>query len=198
MDDTFIHGSAVIDQPCRIGAGTRIWHFCHVMPGARIGAGCVLGQNVFVGADVVIGDGCKIQNNVSIFTGVTLEERVFVGPSAVFTNVRTPRAEVKRNTPEDRDLTRIREGATIGANATVICGVTVGLYGFVGAGSVVTRAVLDHALTVGNPARQVGWACSCGIKLARRWEPLADTVGFGCPGCSRFFRLSDGILSPED
>jgi UDP-2-acetamido-3-amino-2,3-dideoxy-glucuronate N-acetyltransferase len=167
------HASAVIDEGATIGAGTKIWHFCHVMTGARIGARCVLGQNVFVAAGAVVGDGCHIQNNVSIYDGVVLEEDVFVGPSAVFTNVRTPRAAVSRKGAYV--TTRVGRGATIGANATLVCGVAIGEFAFVGAGAVVTRDVEAHALVTGVPARRTGWACACGEVL---WS-----LGVVCAAC---------------
>jgi UDP-2-acetamido-3-amino-2,3-dideoxy-glucuronate N-acetyltransferase len=157
------HPSAILDPGCTIGDGTRIWHFCHVMTGARIGRGCSLGQNVFVGKDVVIGDNAKIQNNVSVYEGVVLEDDVFCGPSMVFTNVLNPRSHVSRKS-EFRP-TLVRRGATLGANSTVVCGHTVGRYAFVGAGAVVTRDVPDHALVLGAPARIEGWMCQCGVRL---------------------------------
>ncbi|HVV50272.1 MAG TPA: acyltransferase [Polyangia bacterium] len=154
------HPTAVVDRGARVGAGTRIWHFCHLMPGARVGARCVLGQNVFVAGGVQIGDGCRIQNNVSLYDGVVLEDGVFVGPSAVFTNVRHPRAAVDRRGAFER--TRVGAGATIGANATIVCGVTIGAYALVGAGAVVTRDVAPHAVVTGVPARRTAWICRCG------------------------------------
>jgi UDP-2-acetamido-3-amino-2,3-dideoxy-glucuronate N-acetyltransferase len=161
----FVHPTAVIDKPASIGAGTKIWHFCHVMPGAVIGDRCSLGQNVFVAANVRIGDGCKIQNNVSVYEGVILEDDVFCGPSMVFTNVRIPRSHVPRNTSDDYAKTLVRRGATIGANATIVCGVSIGEYAFVGAGAVVTKDVPSHALVYGNPATVHGYACLCGERL---------------------------------
>ncbi len=158
-----IHPSAYVDPPVEIGAGTRIWHFCHVLPHARIGCDCVLGQNVMVGSGVVIGDRCKIQNNVSLYTGVTLEDGVFCGPSCVFTNVVNPRAEIERKT--EFRATLVRRGATIGANATIVCGVELGAYCFVAAGAVVTRPVAAHALVAGVPARRIGWMSHAGLRL---------------------------------
>jgi len=154
------HPTALVDRGARVGAGTKIWHFGHVMAGAWIGPRCVLGQNVFVGSKVRIGAGCRIQNNVSIYDGVVLEDEVFVGPSAVFTNVRTPRAAVDRRAELARTL--VGRGATIGANATIVCGATIGPYAFVGAGAVVTSDVAPHAVMTGVPARRTGWICRCG------------------------------------
>lgn len=159
------HPTAVIDRGARVGAGTKIWHFCHVMAGARVGAQCVLGQNVFVAASAVIGDGCRIQNNVSIYDGVALADDVFVGPSAVFTNVRNPRAAVERKAAIEP--TSVGRGATIGANATIVCGARIGEFAFVAAGAVVTRDVAPHAVMAGVPARRTGWICRCGNRIGR-------------------------------
>lgn len=159
----FVHPTAVVDEGASIGEGTKVWHFSHVMPGARIGRACVLGQNVFVGAGVVIGDGVKIQNNVSVYEGVTLEDDVFCGPSCVFTNVGNPRSAVPRK--HELARTRVRRGATIGANATIVCGVTIGRWAFVAAGAVVTRDVAELALMMGAPARRVGWVSRRGRRL---------------------------------
>lgn len=164
----FAHPTAVIDEPCQIGEGTKIWHFSHVMPNARIGQGCNIGQNVFVGAGVKIGRNVKIQNNVSVYEGVELEDNVFCGPSMVFTNVNTPRSAVNRKGEYERTL--VREGATLGANCVIVCGATLGKNCFIGAGAVVTHNVKDHALMVGSPARQTGWMCACGEKLSGELE----------------------------
>ncbi|HUQ03117.1 MAG TPA: DapH/DapD/GlmU-related protein [Kofleriaceae bacterium] len=170
-----IHPTAVVERGASIGAGTRIWHFAHVMPGAKIGAGCVVGHGCYIGK-VTIGNGCRIQNHVSVFDGVTLEDEVLLGPSCVFTNVKHPRAHVSRR--EEFEPTRVGRGATIGANATVVCGVTIGAYAFVGAGAAVAADVAPHALVVGVPARWIGWACRCG-------ERLPGFDGTGTTVCSR-------------
>ncbi len=179
-----IHPTAVVDAGARIGARTRIWHFCHVMGGARIGSDCVLGQNVFVGRGVAVGAGSKIQNNVSVYEGVTIGRRCFLGPSVVFTNVRAPRAEVERK--EAFLPTLVRDGATLGANATILCGTKIGRYALVGAGAVVTRDVPDHALVCGVPARPRGWVCRCGVPL---------DAALRCPDCGRRYRLRRGRLA---
>jgi len=176
LGDDQIHPTAVVDPGAQIGAGTRVWHFCHVMAGARIGPGCVLGQNVFVGREVAIGEGTRIQNNVSVYEGVRIGRRCFIGPSAVFTNVRTPRAEVERK--DAFEATVVGDGATIGANATIVCGASIGSYAVVGAGAVVTGDVADHRLVHGVPARERGWACRCGAVLG---------PDLGCPDCGRAY-----------
>ena len=163
--DAFIHPSAIVDSGAKIGPGTKVWHFTHVMPGARIGSNCVLGQNLYVANQVVIGNHVKIQNNVSIYEGVTLEDYVFCGPSMVFTNVRTPRSAYPRNTSDDCSPTHVRHGASIGANATVVCGLTIGRWAFVAAGAVVTKDVPDYALVAGVPARIIGWVSEAGLTL---------------------------------
>jgi UDP-2-acetamido-3-amino-2,3-dideoxy-glucuronate N-acetyltransferase len=170
----FVDPSAVVDQPCEIGDGTKIWHFSHVMKNSKIGRECNFGQNVHVASGVLIGNNVKIQNNVSLYAGVELEDDVFCGPSMVFTNVLTPRSHVNRKAEYQRTL--VKRGATLGANSTIVCGVTVGRYAFVGAGAVVTKDVPDHALVVGVPARQIGWACQCGVRLEANgdfWECAA-------------------------
>ena len=180
-DDAFIHESSYIDDEVEIGAGSKIWHFCHICSNSRIGANCTVGQNVCIGPDVTIGNGCKIQNNVSVYKGVVLEDDVFCGPSMVFTNVYNPRAHVQRMSEARKTL--VRQGATLGANCTVVCGVTVGRYAFVGAGSVVTKDVPDHALVYGNPARCKGWVCTCGEKLS---------VELRCPRCASCYQIEHG------
>jgi len=162
--DYFAHESAYVDQPCEIGQGTKIWHFCHIMKDAKIGAGCTLGQNVLVASDVVIGDNVKVQNNVAIYTGVIIEDDVFLGPSCVLTNVTNPRSQIVRRDLYERTL--LRRGATVGANATIVCGVELGRYSFIGAGAVVTDDVPDYALVQGVPARPVGWISRHGVPLA--------------------------------
>mgnify|MGYP001770937281 CR=1 FL=1 len=163
--DWWKHESAYVDEGARIGRGTKIWHFSHVMSGAEIGENCTLGQNVFVARNVKIGNNVKIQNNVSVYEGVILEDYVFCGPSMVFTNVRTPRSAYPRNTSDDYLRTLVKKGATIGANATIVCGVTIGEWAFVAAGAVVTRDVPSYALVAGVPARIIGWTCECGTPL---------------------------------
>lgn len=196
----FAHPSAVIDPGANIGSGTKIWHFCHVMPGARVGSDCSLGQNVFVGGAAVIGARCRIQNNVSVYDGVELEEEVFVGPSVVFTNVVAPRAFASVS-PAQYLRTRVGRGATIGANATIVCGVALGAYAFVGAGAVVTRDVPAHALVAGVPARVQGWVCRCGVRLqgaranraggGRSGERRrADRDAWTCGACGARYRLA--------
>jgi UDP-2-acetamido-3-amino-2,3-dideoxy-glucuronate N-acetyltransferase len=177
----YVHETSVIDKPSRIGKGTRIWHFCHLMPGVTIGERCILGQNTFVSAGVRIGNNVKIQNNVSIFEGVVIEDDVFCGPSCVFTNVINPRAHVARH---DEFLpTIVKQGATIGANATILCGLNIGRFAFIGAGAVVTRDVPDYALVYGNPARIKGWRCQCGEKISFNGGNEAK-----CSACARVYR----------
>jgi UDP-2-acetamido-3-amino-2,3-dideoxy-glucuronate N-acetyltransferase len=189
MTKKSIHESAYVDKGAKVGAGTRIWHFCHVMPGAVIGERCSLGQNVVVMNGVRIGNNVKIQNNVSVYEGVELEDDVFCGPSMVFTNVVNPRSHVSRKKEYKRTL--VRRGATIGANATIICGVTLGEYAFIGAGSVITRDVLPYALMVGVPARKTGWMCQCG-------ERLPDTNPERCAVCETRYKLSGNQLRRDE
>lgn len=185
MAGYFVHESSYVDEGVEIGEGTRIWHFCHVMGPSRIGRNCSIGQNVFIARNVVIGDNVKIQNNVSVYEGVTLEDDVFCGPSMVFTNVRTPRSAFPRNRSEEYVPTRVKRGASIGANATVVCGVTIGEWAFVAAGAVVTHDVPPYGLVAGVPARLVGWACACGLRLS------FDADEAACRACGRRYRMLD-------
>jgi UDP-2-acetamido-3-amino-2,3-dideoxy-glucuronate N-acetyltransferase len=184
MSDFFCHETAIVDAGVEIGSGSKIWHFAHVLSGSKIGANCNLGQNVMVGPNVRIGNGCKVQNNVAVYEGVTLEDDVFCGPSMVFTNVLLPRAHVSRRS--EFLPTLIKRGASIGANATIVCGHTVGAYAMIGAGAVVTRDVPDFALMIGAPARRIGWVSRSGERLK------ADLV---CPRTGENYRLENGKLS---
>lgn len=187
-DDVFIHESAYVDQPSTIGAGTKVWHFCHILENTVIGENCSLGQNVMVGPDVRIGNGCKIQNNVSIYKGVELEDDVFCAPSCVFTNVINPRSEIVRKDKLGRTL--VKRGATVGANATIVCGHTLGQYCFIAAGAVVAADVPDYALMAGVPARRLGWMSRAGLRLG------PDLV---CPhDGSRYRETDDGRLEMLD
>lgn len=185
----FIHPTAIIDEPCEIGEGTKIWHFCHIMKGAKIGKNCVIGQNVFIGKGVKIGNNVKIQNNVSVYEGVILEDDVFCGPSMVFTNVLNPRSHIPRK--HEFKQTIVKKGATIGANATIICGHTIGEYAFIGAGAVVTKDVPPYALVIGNPAKITGWMCECGTKL----QFASDTAV--CPACGKKYKKENGLVKEE-
>lgn len=185
-----VHPSAIVDEGAQLGEGTQVWHFSHVCSGARIGAGCSLGQNVFVGNDVQIGRGVKIQNNVSVYDAVTLEDEVFCGPSMVFTNVYNPRAAVPRKAEYRRTL--VKRGATLGANCTIVCGVTIGAHAFVGAGAVVNRDVPDFALMLGVPARQAGWMSRHGERLAL---PLSGDAEARCPATGERYALRDGVCT---
>ena len=184
----FAHETAVIDDGCQIGAGTKIWHFSHLMPGCTLGKNCNIGQNVVISPQVVLGHNVKAQNNVSIYTGVTCEDDVFLGPSMVFTNVINPRSAVNRR--DNYLRTHVGQGASIGANATIVCGHNIGAYAFIGAGAVVTKPVPDFALVVGNPARQIGWMSEFGHRLQ------FDTDGRAtCPESGQKYQLSNAIVT---
>lgn len=187
----FAHETALIDQPCTIGEGTKIWHWVHVMAGAVIGSSCVLGQNVYVGSKVRLGNNVRVQNNVSIYDNVTLEDDVFCGPSMVFTNVINPRSHVQRK--DEYQSTHVHRGASIGANATIVCGNEIGEYAFIGAGSVVTKSVPAYALMVGVPARQVGWVSKAGHRLQFDAEGHAH-----CPETGARYRLQEGAVVALD
>jgi len=188
MGEYFAHETAVIDEGCSIGQGTKIWHFSHVMPGAEIGENCNIGQNVVISPGVKLGRQCKVQNNVSIYEGVTCDEDVFLGPSMVFTNVTNPRSAVNRRGEYSR--THVGRGASIGANATIVCGHDIGEFAFIGAGAVVTKTIPAYALVVGNPARQMGWMSEYGEKLEFDAEGWAT-----CPGSGEKYRLEEGKVS---
>ncbi|MDM8006723.1 MAG: acyltransferase [Phycisphaerae bacterium] len=183
-----VHESSYVDEGAVVGEGTRVWHFSHIMEGCRIGRSCSFGQNVLVSSKVNIGDNVKVQNNVSIYDNVTLEDDVFCGPSMVFTNVVNPRSHVSRK--DEYKATLVKRGATIGANATIVCGHTIGEYAFIGAGAVVTGDVPAYALVYGNPARQHGWMCQCGVRLD------SGTDRFCCPACGDPYELAGGVLRP--
>jgi UDP-2-acetamido-3-amino-2,3-dideoxy-glucuronate N-acetyltransferase len=179
-DPYFAQSTAVVDDKVKIGAGTKIWHFSHILPGSSLGERCNIGQNVVIGPDVTVGNNCKIQNNVSVFKGVTLEDDVFCGPSMVFTNVHNPRSAIRRM--DELRTTLVKKGATLGANCTIVCGNSIGRYSFVGAGAVVTKDVADYAIMAGNPARQIGWMCECGTRLKEN---------LGCDACGKTYRKRD-------
>jgi UDP-2-acetamido-3-amino-2,3-dideoxy-glucuronate N-acetyltransferase len=187
----FVHESAVVDDGATIGKDTKIWHFSHIYGGAKIGERCVLGQNVMVDDEVVLGDGCKIQNNVSLYKPVVLEENVFCGPSCVFTNVKNPRAFINRKS--EFLETRVKKGAAIGANATIVCGVTLGCFCFIGAGALVTRDVKDYELILGVPGRSAGWMCECGLRL----NEVAEGEAASCE-CGKSYFFEKGILKQNE
>ncbi len=183
----FIHSTSCIGDGAKIGYGTKIWHFCHIRKDASIGEKCVIGQNVMVGEGVVIGDRCKIQNNVSVYERVTIEDDVFLGPSCVFTNVYNPRAFIERK--KEFRPTLVKKGASVGANATIVCGNNIGQYAFVGAGAVVKDEVADYAVVAGVPAKQIGWICKCGIKLSFKDNDVAQ-----CEACGNKYKLDNNII----
>jgi UDP-2-acetamido-3-amino-2,3-dideoxy-glucuronate N-acetyltransferase len=187
-NDFYVHPSSFVDDGSEIGKGTKIWHFSHIMPNCKIGENCNIGQNVVISPGVVLGDNVKVQNNVSVYTGVECEDDVFLGPSMVFTNVINPRSAINRKNEYAKTL--VKKGATIGANATIICGHTIGRYAFIGAGSVVTRNVPDFGLMVGNPARQTGWMSTFGHKLQFNQEGIAV-----CEESGEKYKLKDGVVS---
>src|SRR5690349_17306753 len=191
--DYFVHASSFVDEGAQVGAGTKIWHFCHVLASARIGKDCGLGQNVYVGK-AVLGDGVRVQNNVSIYDGVVLEDHVFCGPSMVFTNVINPRAEVSRK--DEYKPTLVKRGATLGANSTIVCGATLGEYCFVGAGAVVRGDVPAYALMLGVPARRAGWMCKCGVRLAAPAD-LGAREQVVCTACGTAYEEKAGVLAPR-
>lgn len=183
----FIHPSAIIDAGAQIGVGTKVWHFCHLMPTCRVGERCTIGQNVYIDNNAVIGNGVKIQNNVSVYNGVVIEDDVFLGPSMVFTNVINPRSFIERK--DEFKKTIVRKGATIGANATILCGIEIGSYAMIGAGAVVVKNVLAYAIMTGNPARQSGWISEAGMKLN------FDAEGYAlCPQTSKKYKLENGFV----
>ncbi len=190
--NVFVHESSYVDEPCEIGEGTKIWHFCHIMQNCVIGERCNIGQNVVVSPGVRIGSNCKIQNNVSIYTGVILEDDVFCGPSMVFTNVVNPRSAVVRR--DEYRQTLVKRGASLGANSTIVCGHTIGAHAFIGAGAVVTKDVPDYALVVGNPARIVGWMCACGVKLPLTTNQDGKAT---CAACGRSYSKKGLEVSEE-
>jgi len=188
MQDYFVHSSSFVDEGAEVGKGTRIWHFSHVMPGAHVGSGCNLGQNVMIASGVFVGDNVKVQNNVSIYGGTTIEDDVFLGPSCVLTNVTNPRSQVNRQTLYEHTL--IRKGATIGANATVVCGITIGRYAFIAAGTVIAKDVPDYALIMGVPGRQAGWMSRHGHRLD---NPDSDGIMI-CPESGFRYQISGNGL----
>ncbi|OPJ65037.1 acyltransferase [Clostridium oryzae] len=185
----YVHESSYIDPGCSIGAGTHIWHFSHLMSGTVIGEKCNIGQNVFIASDVILGNGVKVQNNVSIYAGVVCEDDVFLGPSCVFTNVINPRSFIEKKNEFKKTI--IKKGASIGANSTIICGVTIGSYALVGAGAVVTKNVPDYSMVIGNPARVRGYVCVCGEKLLTQTEQDAELK---CRVCGKKYAFKDNVL----
>ncbi len=191
MNNYYAHPSSYIDEPCNIGNGVRIWHFCHIMPNCVIGENCNIGQNVMIGKGVLLGNNVKVQNNVSVYEGITCEDNVFIGPSVVFTNVVNPRSAISRK--HEFKQTLIRQGATIGANATILCGIIVGEYAFIGAGAVVTKSVPAYALVTGNPAKQTGWMSEHGYKLSFTGESIAI-----CQATGDMYVLESGVVQKRE
>jgi UDP-2-acetamido-3-amino-2,3-dideoxy-glucuronate N-acetyltransferase len=191
MADTniFIHPTAIVDDGAQIGPGTKVWHFCHLMPLSKVGDDCIIGQNVYIDNNAVVGNRVKIQNNVSVYNGVIVEDDVFLGPSMVFTNVINPRSFIERK--QEFKKTIVHKGATVGANATIICGIEIGVYAMIGAGAVVTKNVLPYALMTGNPARQTGWVSEAGMKLHFNTAGIAT-----CTHSNRIYTLKNGIVDP--
>lgn len=188
--DYFVHESSYVDEPCEIGEGTKIWHFSHIMKDSKIGERCNIGQNVVISPNVILGNNVKIQNNVSVYTGVICEDDVFLGPSCVFTNVINPRSFIERK--EEYKQTIVKKGASIGANATIVCGYNIGRYAFIGAGAVVTKDVPDYALVVGNPARIIGYVCECGNRLEK------TNNEYKCSICNKEYQTSKESLIPKE
>lgn len=186
----FVHESSYIDEPCQIGEGTKIWHFSHIMKNSTIGKNCNIGQNVVISPEVILGNNVKIQNNVSVYTGVICEDDVFFGPSCVFTNVINPRSFIERK--DEYKKTIVKKGASIGANATIVCGYNIGRYAFIGAGAVVTKDVPDYALVAGNPAKIIGYVCECGSKLNN------DKDNYICQSCNKEYEMTNGNLNPKE
>lgn len=189
--DFFVHPTAIIDKGAKVGDGTKIWHFCHLMPTCKLGQNCILGQNVYIDSNVEIGDRVKIQNNVSVYNGVIVEDDVFLGPSMVFTNVINPRSFIERK--QEFRKTVIRKGASVGANATILCGVEIGSFAMIGAGAMVVKNVPAFALIVGNPSRQIGWVSEAGLTL----DLNSEGVGI-CSGTGRRYKLENGSLIPVE
>jgi len=185
----YVHPSSIVDDDVQIGEGTKVWHFVHVCKGARIGQRCSLGQNVYIGNDVRLGDGVRVQNNVSVYTGVEVHDDAFLGPSCVFTNVINPRSAVERKSEYRKTV--VGRGASIGANATIVCGHDIGEYAFIGAGAVVTKPVQAYALVIGNPARRAGWMCRCGVKLSNDPSPR-------CSACGTTYRVTAEGCHPTE
>ena len=186
----FVHESSYVDEPCEIGEGTKIWHFSHVMKNSKIGDNCNIGQNVVISPEVIIGNNVKIQNNVSVYTGVICEDDVFLGPSCVFTNVINPRSFIERK--DEYKKTIVKKGASIGANATIVCGYDIGRYAFIGAGAVITKDVPDYALVVGNPARIIGYVCECGNRLEKNKD------NYKCSTCDKEYEMINENLIPKE